>query len=188
LRDRYSSFQFQKVGRTPEPALQAEIKRLLGSPLGQGKTRIFAIAGMIAGLAGVAIGIFVILTLYEKTADIATVFNQTNPPLPDTPLFHQWLQTLTIYTGVGMAAFGVAALFSALSKRTYMLIALLIGLGMGIVGILYINMWRPNYGVVIAWSVDLFSTFQILVLLFELVAFTPFLIGFVAEIIKIAQE
>jgi hypothetical protein len=177
LRDRYSSFQFQKVGRTPEPALQAEIKRLLGSPLGQGKTRIFAIAGMIAGLAGVGIGIFVILTLFDKTFDIASVFNQTNPPSPATPLFHDWLQSLTIYTGIGMGAFGVAALFSALSKRTYMLVALLIGLGMGIIGILYINQLRPNYG-----------TFQILVLLFELVAFTPFLIGFVAEVVKIAQE
>jgi len=73
LRDRYSSFQFQKVGRTPEPALQAEIKRLLGSPLGQGKTRVFAIAGMITGLIGVVIGIIVILTLFPEQGVNITV-------------------------------------------------------------------------------------------------------------------
>jgi hypothetical protein len=191
LRDRYSSFQFQKVGRTPEPALQAEIKRLLGSPLGQGKTRIFAITGMIAGLAGVALGIYVILSLYTAndgsniTVAITSTASQT---IGNPPPFHAWLQSLTIFTGIGMAAFGVAALFSALSKRTYMLIALLIGLGMGIVGISYINWLRPNMGITDIWSNDLFSVFQTLILVFELVAFTPFLIGFVAEIIKIAQE
>ncbi len=189
LRDRYSSFQFQKVGRTPEPALQAEIKRLLGSPLGQGKTRIFAIAGMIAGLAGVALGIFVILTLYEKTVDITSVANQTALIPGAKPLFNVWLETLTTYTAIGMIAFGVAALFSALSKRTYMLVALLIGLGMGIVCIMYINIGRPHINEPItAWGLDLFNVFQTLILVFELIAFTPFLIGFVAEIIKIAQE
>ncbi|NMC06039.1 MAG: hypothetical protein GYA24_12560 [Candidatus Lokiarchaeota archaeon] len=176
LRDRYSSFQFQKVGRTPEPALQAEIKRLLGSPLGQGKTRIFAIAGMIAGLAGVFFGILVLMSLYPEQGRAIT----------DVPLeFHPWLENLTFTTGFGMIAFGVAALFSALSKRVYMLVALLIGLGMGIIGILYINMWRPaGYN----WAESTFSVFQVLILVFELVAFTPFLIGFVAEIIKIVQE
>lgn len=176
LRDRYSSFQFQKVGRTPEPALQAEIKRLLGSPLGQGKTRIFAIAGMIAGLVGVGFGIFVLISLYPDQGRSITI-------LPTD--LHPWLETLTLYTGIGMIAFGVAALFSALSKRIYMLVALLIGLGMGIIGILYINNWRPTgYD----WAESTFSVFQVLILLFELIAFSPFLIGFVAEIIKIAQE
>jgi len=187
LRDRYSSFQFQKVGRTPEPALQAEIKRLLGSPLGQGKTRIFAIAGMIAGLAGVAIGIFVILTLFEKDITITSTLNQTLPL--DKPAFNAWLETVTTYTAIGMIAFGVAALFSAISKRMYMLVALLIGLAMGIICVLYVNSsLRPHYGDTSPWPVDTFATFQLLILLFELVAFTPFLIGFVAEIIKIAQE
>jgi hypothetical protein len=184
LRDRYSSFQFQKVGRTPEPALQAEIKRLLGSPLGQGKTRIFAIAGMIAGLVGVGFGIFVIITLYDSTQYVTTPLAATVTDL--------WLQTLSYSTGIGMIIFGIAALFSLLSKRMYMLVALLIGLGMGILAILYIN--TPNLGggwgrpSGMTWILSLFQTFQILIMLFELVAFTPFLIGFVAEIIKIAQE
>ncbi len=91
-----------------------------------------------------------------------------------------------------MIAFGVAALFSALSKRMYMLVALLIGLGMGIIAILYIN--TPNIGtgfgrpVGYEWVLALFQTFQVLITVFELVAFAPFLIGFIAEIIKIAQE
>jgi hypothetical protein len=177
LRDRYSSFQFQKVGRTPEPALQAEIKRLLGSPLGQGKTRIFAIAGMIAGLVGVGFGIFVLFTLFDNTQYTATP--------PNVGITNAWLEMLTWFTGFGMIVFGVASLFSALSKRTYMLVALLIGLGMGIATILYINNWRPSG---ISWSVDAFNVFQILITFMELVSFTPFLIGFVAEIIKIAQE
>nr|MDO8110829.1 hypothetical protein [Candidatus Sigynarchaeota archaeon] len=99
LRDRYSSFQFQKVGRTPEPALQAEIKRLLGSPLGQGKTRVFAIAGMITGLIGVVIGIIVILTLFPEQGVNITVSSPID-------LINPWLQSLTVYTGVGMIAFG----------------------------------------------------------------------------------
>jgi hypothetical protein len=186
LRDRYSSFQFQKVGRTPEPALQAEIKRLLGSPLGQGKTRVFAIAGMIAGLAGVGLGIFVILSLFGQDVSITSIINQTLPA--EVPAFHAWLQELTWYTGFGMIAFGVAALFSALSKRMYMLVALLIGLGMGILTILYINMWRPYFGQTILWAAESFTVFQMLVLVMELIAFVPFLIGFLVEIVKIAQE
>nr|MDO8083388.1 hypothetical protein [Candidatus Sigynarchaeum springense] len=184
LRDRYSSFQFQKVGRTPEPALQAEIKRLLGSPLGQGKTRIFAIAGMVAGLVGVGFGIFVLLTLFDNS--------QYSTTLTQATITDSWLQSLSWPTGLGMIAFGVAALFSALSKRLYMLVALLIGLGMGILAILYIN--TPNTGsgwgrpTGYIWPLTLFQTFQVLITVFELVAFAPFLVGFIAEIIKIAQE
>ncbi len=180
LRDRYSSFQFQKVGRTPEPALQAEIKRLLGSPLGQGKTRIFAITGMIAGLAGVGLAIFVLLTLFDETQFVRVAI-----PEPKVQIANSWLELLTWYTGFGMIAFGVAALFSALSKRMYMLIALLIGLGMGITMILYVDYARPSGNL---WGADAFNIFQILITIMELVAFSPFLIGFVAEIIKIAQE
>jgi hypothetical protein len=180
LRDRYSSFQFQKVGRTPEPALQAEIKRLLGSPLGQGKTRIFAIAGMIAGLAGVGLGIFVIMTLYGVDATIA----QGASLLGNPPAFNAWLEEITWYTGFGIIAFAVAAIFSGLSKRKYMLVSLAIGLGMGLLAILYINYMRPDT----PWSDSNFSLFQSLILLMELVAFVPFLLGFIVEIVRIAQE
>jgi len=175
LRDRYSSFQFQKVGRTPEPALQAEIKRLLGSPLGQGKTRIFAIAGMIAGVAGVCLGIFVIMTLYDKAASIAAA---------DTPEFHTWLELITWYTGFGMIAFAVAGVFSAISKRKYMLVSVVIGIVMGLLAIVYIDFGRQTP----PWSPDTFAMFQLLILMMELVAFVPFLIGFIVEIVKIAQE
>jgi hypothetical protein len=152
-----------------------EIKRLLGSPLGQGKTRIFAIAGMIAGLAGVALGIFVIMTLYGESASIASA---------DNAAFHSWLESLTWYTGFGMIAFGVAALFSALSKRKYMLVSLAIGLGMGILAISYIN-WLRNPA---PWGESDFVLFQELILVIEVVAFAPFLIGFIVEIVRIAQE
>ena len=176
LRDRYSSFQFQKVGRTPEPALQAEIKRLLGSPLGQGKTRIFAIAGMIAGLAGVALGIFVIMTLYGEGASIAAA---------DTPEFHTWLEQITWYTGFGMIAFAVAGILSVVSKRKYMLVTVVIGIVMGLLAILYIDFARPMG---LPWSDSDFVLFQYLILLMELVAFVPFTLGFIVEIVRIAQE
>ncbi|MEX2682587.1 MAG: hypothetical protein Q6373_013385 [Candidatus Sigynarchaeota archaeon] len=184
LRDRYSSFQFQKVGRTPEPALQAEIKRLLGSPLGQGKTRIFAIAGMVAGLVGVGFGIVVLLTLFDSGRYVQ------NPGPPATVTINNpWLEELTWFTLFGMIAFGVASLFSALSKRMYMLVALIIGLGMGIAAATYISYGRPGISPPsLTWSADAFGVFQVLITLMELVAFAPFLIGFVAEIIKIAQE
>ena len=178
LRDRYSSFQFQKVGRTPEPALQAEIKRLLGSPLGQGKTRVFAIAGMIAGLAGVALGIFVIISLFpDQGADIVKQTTGNPPP------FNAWLETLTWYTGFGMIAFAVAAVFSALSKRKYMLVSVAIGILMGVIAILYIDYLRPA-----PLTVSDFPLFQDLILLMEIVAFVPFLIGFLVEVVRIAQE
>ncbi|HME51585.1 MAG TPA: hypothetical protein VKM55_05165 [Candidatus Lokiarchaeia archaeon] len=180
LRDRYSSFQFQKVGRTPEPALQAEIKRLLGSPLGQGKTRIFAIAGMIAGLAGVGLGIFVIMTLYGQDATVA----QGASLLGNPPAFNVWLEQLTWYTGFGMIAFAVAGLFSALSKRKYMLVSVAIGIVMGLLAIFYIDFWRNPT----PWPASDFALFQDFILLMELVAFVPFLLGFIVEIVRIAQE
>nr|MDO8116081.1 hypothetical protein [Candidatus Sigynarchaeota archaeon] len=143
LRDRYSSFQFQKVGRNPAPELQQEIKRLLGSPLGQGKTRIFAIAGMVAGLTGVGLAVFIIFTLYGMDATtyqantyeciFAGILGGASPN-------NCWLETLTWMTGFGMIAFGVAVLFSVLSKRTYMVVTLAAGLAMGLLTIFYINL------------------------------------------------
>nr|MDO8110317.1 hypothetical protein [Candidatus Sigynarchaeota archaeon] len=81
----------------------------------------------------------------------------------------------------------------ALSKRKFMLVALAIGLGMGILTILYINNWRPYigdavYGVTVAWDATAFTLFQFLILLMEIIAFAPFLIGFIIEVVKIAQE
>lgn len=180
LRDRYSSFQFQKVGRTPEPALQAEIKRLLGSPLGQGKTRIFAIVAMIAGLAGVGLGIYVIMTLYGTDYTIAQGSNLSGNPSP----FNVWLQDLTWFTGFGMIAFVIAGVFSALSKRKYLLVSVAIGIIMGCLAILYIDFWRNTP----PWSTADFALFQDLILVMELVAFLPFLLGFIVEIVRIAQE
>ncbi|MHA1847040.1 MAG: hypothetical protein ACTSXU_05295, partial [Promethearchaeota archaeon] len=97
LRDKYSSFQFQTVKSNPSPELQQEIKRLLGSHLGKGKTRILAIASMIAGLVGVGFAAFVIITLYDKNVSITA----------DDAAFHAWLETLTWYTGFGLLSFGV---------------------------------------------------------------------------------
>ncbi|MBD3188802.1 hypothetical protein GF325_18380 [Candidatus Bathyarchaeota archaeon] len=182
LKDRYSSFQFQKVGRSPSPELQAEIKRLLGSRLGKGKTRILAIAGMVAGLVGVGFAIFVIYNLYSEDVGITTVANQISGA------FNNWLETLTIFTGIGLIAFGVAAALSLISGRKYMAITLIIGLGMGVLAILYVNWLRPYYGEQVEWNVETFGVFQLLLLVMEVVAFAPFTIGFIIEVIRIMQE
>lgn len=184
LRDRYSSFQFQKVGRTPTPELQAEIKRLLGSPLGMGKTRTFAILGMVIGLVGVGIGIFVIYTAYSKDNSIL------EDPGQWLTLYNKgYLEVLSWGTGIGLAAFGVAFLFGALSKRKYMIVTLAIGLGMGLLTILYINtpQLRPPTTEMAASS-TVFGLFQLLITLMELVAFLPFTIGVLVEIVRIVQE
>ena len=178
LRDRYSSFQFQKVGRTPTPELQAEIKRLLGSPLGMGKTRTFAIIGMVAGFVGVAVAIFVIYTLLSETVAIT---GHANGEI-------EWREQLVYGTLIGIIAFGVAFLFGALSKRKYMMVTLLIGLGMGIITIVYISFGRPHLDDGDVWSVDLFNIFQLLITMMELVAFVPFTLGVVVEIVRIVQE
>ncbi|MHA1681735.1 MAG: hypothetical protein ACTSUE_12060 [Promethearchaeota archaeon] len=175
LRDRYSSFQFQKVGRSPSPELQAEIKRLLGSRLGKGKTRVLAIGGMIAGIVGVGFAIFVIYTLYGADSSITS----------DPGTLHPWLETLTWMTGVGLIAFGVAALLSVVSGRKYMAVTLAVGLIMGLLAILYVNNLRPAGT---GWATDTFAVFQLLVLVMELVAFIPFLLGFIVEIVRIIQE
>ena len=188
LRDRYSSFQFQKVGRNPAPELQQEIKRLLGSPLGQGKTRIFAITSMVAGVAGIVIGVFVLYILFSQDYNsIITPMEGGGWPT-GFEVYNGWLQTMTWGTGIGMIAFGAAALFAALSGRTYILITLIIGLGMGIVSIAWINWLRPTISQGFLWSEDTFSLFQTLVAVMTIVSFAPFTIGLIAELIRIAQE
>lgn len=183
LRDRYSSFKFEKVGRTPAPELQQEIKRLLGSPLGQGKTRVFAITSIISGLAGVGLAIFVIYTLFSVTDATRNLYECPIQWDPAAGAFDCWLQTLTWFTGIGMIAFGIAAAMAALSKRTYMLVTLAIGLVMGIFTILYVNEWRPTFG-----PPGVFDLFQLLILVMEIVAFAPFTLGVVVELVKISQE
>ncbi|MFX0102130.1 MAG: hypothetical protein ACFFCS_21370 [Candidatus Hodarchaeota archaeon] len=180
LRDRYSSFQFQKVGRTPTPELQAEIKRLLGSPLGMGKTRTFAILGMIIGLVGVGIGIFVIYTAYSEGVDVVTRNGGAD--------YHPWLEMLSWGTGIGLGAFGAALLFGALAQRKYMIVTLAIGLGMGLLTILYINTpdFRPSDAEMAISST--FGLFQLLLTLMELVAFIPFTLGVIIEMVRIIQE
>jgi hypothetical protein len=183
LRDRYSSFQFQKVSRNPPPELQQEIKRLLGSPLGQGKTRVFAIVGMIAGLAAVAMAIAVIYILYTVPP--------TTPPalawLQNSADYNVgYLQLMTYITGASMIAFGVSLVFSALSKRWFLVITEIIGVAFGVFLILWIDYLRP--GTTAMSLAGTFSLFQTLVLVLALIAFVPFVIGFLAEIIRILQE
>jgi hypothetical protein len=186
LRDRYSSFQFQKVSRNPPPELQQEIKRLLGSPLGQGRTRVFAIIGMIAGLAAVSLCIAVIYILYTGPL--------TTPPtvawLTNTADYNVgYLEVMMWVTGFSMIAFGVSFVFSLLSKRWFLVITEIIGVAFGVFLILYVDFLRPGLNNPSLMSIaTTFSLFQTLVLVLELIAFVPFLIGFLAEIIRILQE
>ncbi|MHA1370100.1 MAG: hypothetical protein ACTSRA_10345, partial [Promethearchaeota archaeon] len=164
LRDRYSSFQFQKVERNPAPELQAEIKRLLGSPLGQGKTRIFAYAGIFLGFAAVGMAVYLLYTLYDVTAEklvdatpVACIWPQLGSASGCT-FQDNYLQSITWFTIIGMILFGLALLFSGLAGRKYMAVTLLVGLIMGIITILYISYGRPT-----AWSQPgILSLFQTL--------------------------
>ncbi|MEX2718974.1 MAG: hypothetical protein Q6353_011345 [Candidatus Sigynarchaeum springense] len=94
---------------------------------------VSAVTGVI--LAFVAIGAY--------GYNIYVLFHGTNAVTADFTSFHEWLEQLSFFAGYGALGMLLALVFSAMARRKYMSIAIVVSIIVAVFMVCYINWLRP---------------------------------------------
>lgn len=92
-----------------------------------------AVLGLI--LAFVAVGCY--------GYNIYVLFNGTDAVMTDFDSFHAWLEQLSFFAGYGALGMMLALVFSAMARRKYMSIAIILSILVALFMVAYINWLRP---------------------------------------------
>jgi hypothetical protein len=137
-----------------------------------------AVLGVI--LAFVAIGIYGWVIYIILWVDPAI--------LPLSESFHSWLEDIASYMGYGALGLILALIFSAMARRKYMSIALVLSICVALLTVCYINYWRPNYGLD-NWDPDYeLKTFKIFVGCMICITVGSWLLGTIVEIYLLTHD
>ncbi len=136
-----------------------------------------AVLGVI--LAFVAIGIY---------GWVIYILLWVNPAiLPDSVLFHAWIEDIAYYMGYGVLGLILALIFSAMARRKYMSIALVLSICVATFAVLYIDFWRPYYGID-NWDLATLKSFKIFIGSMICITVGSWLLGTIVEVYLLTHD
>ncbi len=103
--------------------------------------------------------------------------------------FHTWLETISSFTGYGVLGLLLALVFSALARRKYMCIAIVLSICVATFTVLYINFWRPYYGID-NWNLypNTLKSFKIFVGCMICITVGSWLLGTIVEVYLLTHD
>ncbi|NMC07210.1 MAG: CTL/SLC44 family protein [Candidatus Lokiarchaeota archaeon] len=138
---------------------------------------VTAVVGVV--LACVAIGCY--------GYNIYVLINGTDVIMADFDAFHAWLEQISFFAGYGALGMMLALVFSALARRKYISIAIVVSIAVALLMVCYINWWRPASPPVWTTGNEL-TEFKIVVGCLVCVVIGSWLLGTIVEIYLLTHD